>query len=371
MISQARFALRQAIAWAAIEKSVLSLHASSDMGSFWKAMQKVIRVAIPDCSLGVSLRHNPVLRVTQRWTRQLPFAAFSTGPLDGYLQAHPKVKFVCVSDIFPSRGKLMRSAFYRQHMAPQKCAYSCALFFWSSLIVNCVIMTMRTEKRGDFNAEELSVLRRLHPQFQTALRRLRSLEREHSARMAFEQFLSRLPLPTMLLRWNSKVIYRNQAAREFCTLWEHGPALAGVLKTAAAVPVQILDTCRKLKQRWEESSRPEQEIVHNIRWPELRVTITLKQFNSAALARPHFLIECEQLRARARTQPDQSSNRLPHLVRLTAREQQVALLVCEGRSNTEIAEDIHVSLPMVKKHLHTIFRKLEVSSRSRLMAMMR
>src|SRR3954452_13101679 len=69
MISQARFALRQAIAWAAIEKSVLSLHASSDMGSFWKAMQKVIRVAIPDCSLGVSLRHNPVLRVTQRWTR--------------------------------------------------------------------------------------------------------------------------------------------------------------------------------------------------------------------------------------------------------------------------------------------------------------
>jgi DNA-binding CsgD family transcriptional regulator len=30
-----------------------------------------------------------------------------------------------------------------------------------------------------------------------------------------------------------------------------------------------------------------------------------------------------------------------------------------------------LSVPMVKKHLHAIFRKLEVNSRSRLMALMR
>jgi DNA-binding CsgD family transcriptional regulator len=37
----------------------------------------------------------------------------------------------------------------------------------------------------------------------------------------------------------------------------------------------------------------------------------------------------------------------------------------------EIAENVHLSLPMVKKHLYNIFHKLDVSSRSRLMAMMR
>jgi DNA-binding CsgD family transcriptional regulator len=77
------------------------------------------------------------------------------------------------------------------------------------------------------------------------------------------------------------------------------------------------------------------------------------------------------LTARSKLEPDRSSNRLSHLVRLTAREQQVVLLACEGRSNMEIAEEVHLSLPMVKKHLYAIFRKLEVTSRSRLMALMR
>ena len=63
--------------------------------------------------------------------------------------------------------------------------------------------------------------------------------------------------------------------------------------------------------------------------------------------------------------------RLSHLVRLTRREQELARLVCDGRSNQEIADEIGLSLETVKKHLHSVFRKLEVSSRGRLMAMMR
>jgi len=49
----------------------------------------------------------------------------------------------------------------------------------------------------------------------------------------------------------------------------------------------------------------------------------------------------------------------------------VTRLVCDGRSNQEIADDTGLSLAMVKKHLHVIFRKLEVSSRSRLIALLR
>jgi DNA-binding NarL/FixJ family response regulator len=56
---------------------------------------------------------------------------------------------------------------------------------------------------------------------------------------------------------------------------------------------------------------------------------------------------------------------------LTSREQEVAGLVCDGRSNQEIAENARLSMPMVKKHLHAAFRKLEVPSRSRLMTLMR
>jgi DNA-binding NarL/FixJ family response regulator len=62
---------------------------------------------------------------------------------------------------------------------------------------------------------------------------------------------------------------------------------------------------------------------------------------------------------------------LAQLARLTKREQDLARLVCDGRSNQEIADESGLSLETVKKHLHSIFCKLEVPSRSRLMALMR
>jgi two-component system nitrate/nitrite response regulator NarL len=48
---------------------------------------------------------------------------------------------------------------------------------------------------------------------------------------------------------------------------------------------------------------------------------------------------------------------------LTAREQQVATLVCEGLSNKVIARKLSVSEGTVKSHLHSVFQKLGVESR--------
>jgi DNA-binding CsgD family transcriptional regulator len=252
------------------------------------------------------------------------------------------------------------------------------MFFWKSPRLVGVIVIMRTEKQGDLSAPQMDLLRRLYAQFQTALRRLGSHEREHSARMAFEEFLNRLPLPTMLLRWDLKLLYQNHAGREFCALWERGPDLAPVMKVDAPVPAEVLERCRTLKQRWQNSARinlPQPvlkpETVHHPRWTYLRATISLKELGSSGVARPRFLIECEELGHTTAPPGQPQASQLPHLVRLTRREQQVTRLACEGRSNHEIAESAAMSLPTVKKHLHSVFRKLEVSSRSRLMAMMR
>ena len=90
--------------------------------------------------------------------------------------------------------------------------------------------------------------------------------------------------------------------------------------------------------------------------------------SSAGVARQHILIAFENLRG---ADAKQEVATLSHLFRLTTREQQLAQLVCDGRSNQEIADESSLSLETVKKHLHSVFRKLEVSSRSRLMALMR
>ena len=62
--------------------------------------------------------------------------------------------------------------------------------------------------------------------------------RARSLRVNFQQFLGRLPLPTMILRWNLKPIYQNQAACEFCAVWEKGPEEAKRTKANSPVPVR-------------------------------------------------------------------------------------------------------------------------------------
>ena len=362
----------------ALEKPLLNLHATMDTASLWRAIQSVINAVMPSSLMGLTLQHNPILPMIALWTKPLSNDAFNYRPIEAYLNAHPRSKVVRASDVFPTRNRLLRSDFYQQYMVPHTCRYAIGLFFWSSFKLMGVITIMRSAKQRDFSEMEMKLLRHLHPQFQTVFRRLGSLEREHSARLAFEGFLQRLPLPTILLRWNLKLAYQNQAAREFSALWESGPDLARAQKADAPLPVAILNGCRALKQQWEKSSRlnrphPDmgQQVIHHPRWPYLRATLSLKQLGSAGVVRPHFLIECEELRHQGQAQQEVPTARLPHLVRLTRREQEVTLLVCEGRSNQEIADVAALSVPMVKKHLHAIFRKLEVNSRSQLMALMR
>lgn len=240
---------------------------------------------------------------------------------------------------------------------------------------HCAIAILRTANQGDFSTTEMKLLRQLYPQFLAALRGIESLERERCVRADFEEFLRGLPLPTIILRWNLRPIYQNNAAREFCALWEKGPEDAKRTKASSPIPVEILDRCRVLKQEWMDARRrtrseqrmdfKEEQVCHP-RSPHLLATIQLKQINSVGVAGPHFLIACED-----RCRNEEHSGRLrlfrlPGIARLTQREREVAQLACEGRSNKEIAQNACLSLPTVKKHLHSVFRKLAVPSRSRL-----
>ena len=369
---------REAVIDPSLEKTLLSLHAAMNLGSFWKAVQQLLAAAIPHRLIGLMLQPNPILPLIARWTLPMPDGFFAADPLKSYVAGRPREKFVRICDVFSNRSSLMRSALYRRYMAPQRCRHGVVLFFWRSQRLICVIAILRTATQGDLSPAEMKLLQHLYPQFLTALDRLRSLEREHLARMAFEEFLSRLPLPTMLLRWNLKLIYQNRAARDFCAIWEKGPEEAQLMKATSPVPAEILDRCRLLKQQWTHAQHPiaeqtdfKEERVHHPRSPHLRATLHLKQLSSIGVARPHFLIECEDLRRQVAPHAGSASSHLPHLAQLTSREQEVARLVCEGRSNQEIADDACLTLPTVKKHLHAIFRKLEVPSRSRLITLMR
>jgi len=196
------------------------------------------------------------------------------------------------------------------------------------------------QRRGRrLSVREIKLIRHLHAQFQTALGRLRSLERERVVRVALEQFMRRVPLPTILLRWTLRMVYRNQAAREFCTVWQWGSSDARFIKLKAPLPPEILNQCRVLKKRWEQltllgiaSVNFKDETVRHPTRRGLRATISLKQINSAAVARPQFLIEFEDLRESGATRHQTGGASLSHLVRLTSREQNWRVWCAMGRA---------------------------------------
>lgn len=362
----------------ALEKPLLKLHRAMDVRSFWKAVHRVLSASIPNYSVGLSLQQTPGVTVISKWTRRMPDDFFMAEPLRSYTAQPQGKNLVRLDDLFSNRGGYVRSAFYRRYMMPQKCAHGVAILFWKRQRLICTIAILRTAKHADFSPAELTLLRQLYSQFMAALRRIESLERERSVRVNFQQFLAGLPLPTMILRWNLKPIYQNQAAREFCAVWEKGPEEAKRTKANSPVPAEIVDQCRVLKQRWvDEQSQMRsgrqtevtEEQMQHPRSPNLRATIQLTQIKSASVARPHFLIACEDLYRNGAAFRRPQLFRLPAFARLTRREREIAQLACEGNSNKEIAENACLSLQTVKKHLHSVFRKLQVPSRTRLVAL--
>jgi len=148
-------------------------------------------------------------------------------------------------------------------------------------------------------------------------------------RVNFQQFLRRLPLPTIILRWDLKPIYQNPAAREFCALWEKGPEEAKRTKANSPVPAEIVDVCHVLKQQWVDaqlqmrSGRQTEFIekqVQHPRSPNLRATIQIAQIKSASVARPRFLIACEDLCRNGAALRRLQVFCLPAFARLTRRE---------------------------------------------------
>lgn len=56
--------------------------------------------------------------------------------------------------------------------------------------------------------------------------------------------------------------------------------------------------------------------------------------------------------------------------KLTAREKEVLILMIQGKTNNQIAEELVISIYTVKRHANNIFKKIEVSSRAELNALL-
>src|SRR5207249_5208028 len=84
---------REAVIDPSLEKTLLSLHAAMNLGSFWKAIQQLLAAAIPNRLIGLMRQPNPILPMIARWTLPVPAGFFAAAPLQRYRAVQPRQRF--------------------------------------------------------------------------------------------------------------------------------------------------------------------------------------------------------------------------------------------------------------------------------------
>lgn len=371
-----------------LDRALLELHSAQDMKEFWRTTRRVLHEALPLhficlCMRPFVLMPSTVFREKAPFASEAEFKLFQElSPLQGYLAARSGTTCVRMSDVIVDR-ELVETEFFRRFMAPHEDRFFACFCFWHAGTFQGMIGLHRTAEQRDFADAELDFLAQLHPHFDTVFQRILSLHRERAVRLSLERLLGNLPIATALLDWDLRVTYRNRIVVDLCARWHFGAARARVEKHTDdfRLPQPVIDYCEAFKAKWNPCQHrfcalltPTGATIRHPTDPSLRATVSLLQLDAAPLSMPIFQIriEChdESVNGQRRA-PLADGDELSRVAQLSPREREVAQLVGQGCSNEEIAQRLGKSVLTVKKQLRSVYGKLAIPNRGRLIALLR
>ncbi len=371
-----------AIEEVSLQGPLLQLLEADDFDQFWHATRAVFQAILPDDAVTVYLNY---LDFAKSWKASAMFATSDTAKsaewheerrrvevTAPFLAGHPGVRFYRLSDLFPSREAFAASPLFQTFMKPYGWGDSVGLVYRRGGEVNSVISLRRPAARGPYRQAEMRLLRQLHPRFETVIRRLIRAQEQRAKLEWFENFNEHLPFALLQLDWERATTYANLEAMKQCAAWNFGPRQLprGHPKTVFRVPELILDACRRLQQaRLKRAAASESVRLAHPQYPHLRATVTLQAPHAGSAARPVFAVWLSDHGETAETLQPVSS--LPAADQLTAAERELAHLICSGCSNQEAADRLGKSRKTVAGQLTSIYKKLGLSNRARLIAALR
>ena len=179
----------------------------------------------------------------------------------------------------------------------------------------------------------------------------------YSALDTLSEKLADCSFPIALVRMDMLVIFLNQAFKDLLKI-ERGKRL----------PKEMVELIKKETAKYN----PPYEAEHGgIELPfyvtsqgEFRLGITLLEGRGLEEDK-RWLI-----RLKPAVEPYSKMNLVMQKAGLTGREMETCVLVKDGMTNLEIADRLFISLETVKSHLQNIFQKIEVPSRTKLIAVL-
>lgn len=368
-----------------IQSRLLQLHDAKDLSKFWDALQSIFRTIMPDDALTVYLNYfdftkswkattifsTPDMVKSAEWHDQRRRVEVTTP----FINQHPEVRLYRLSDIFSSHREFQGSTLFQDFMKPYGWRDSVGLVYRHGNSVNSVIALRRPANCGDYLPEELRLLKKLHPHIKFVIKRILATSEERARLVWLERASEHLPYALLRLNWELEATYANREAMKQCCAWNFGPDRAALfnLRAAFKIPEPVLDACEQLKLCWlrQLSDHPDGRAslsakVGHLAHAAMTATVTLQGGDEMEAARPTFAIWFENRGSSGRAQDRLPS--LPEVDSLTTAERELVTLIGRGCSNKEAAAMLGKSRKTVAGQLTSIYKKLGVTGRTRMIA---
>jgi DNA-binding CsgD family transcriptional regulator len=295
--------------------------------------------------------------------------------------ANRGINVLSTRTILPGIAELRKTAFYREIMQPQGWRHAVSLCFWGDPAAEAPIFVAsayRSEGRRDFADREIASLSRIHPFIDCAVNRLHEREAATTVHDSIAMAMRDGTPGFAILDRNLLLVQANPIARQLCAAWVEDAATEAENSSPTwHLPPVLQTACRELHHEWQSLLRadpdaagiPRDRPVVHPRVPGLTARITLICPNTADLAEPMFVLDVDRrVHGVTLDTPDRA---VPILQKMTAAERAVAMVLADGFSNQEIADQLGKTVDAVKFLLHRIYQKTGIPSRAALVAVLR
>lgn len=373
----------------ALHRPLVEIETAANITAFWSALRQFVASAFPhhhSATLfldakekvpGALTLHSQPSRRPADWWR----ARAQLTPTHSYLNDHPGIKLYNLADILPSESRVRRrSDFFRHVLHAEGFDKLVGLTTWDKGERKSILVLRRAFSQPEFTRGEINLLLDLHPIFDRTLRRIEKQEEERVCRSTLQQFINLLPQGVLLVNAKREVVFANPEAFDACAMWNLGAEAARQMNSRAvfAVPPAFLETYDELLSgHYAQALAPQPGGMGNLRrrlvhpeQPDLQADLSLVTMDDPLLTRPYLFAQLINRTLLNAPSASAENRQFTVLAKLTPREREVALLVRDGLGNEEIATRLHKSVGTIKNQLQSIFGKLDLSSRAKLISLL-
>jgi DNA-binding CsgD family transcriptional regulator len=290
-------------------------------------------------------------------------------PFTRWFAAQPRAMAVGLDEIRSVAGSEVRS-YETKNLTPYGWKHAFALAVRQKRDLVGLISFFRGEEENEFCEWERCFLENMiHPNLTGAFAQIKKNQEELGSLHALERCVDALDMSVMILDWDLRVICQSRAARfhgaQWLTLGEQEKS-----HDFPWLPDKLVKTCLQLKYDHESSIKEDRPGL----FPgELAVSAgdglsaMVRRFfpKQNHCGKPFFQIIFFEPETVSGVPLCWEDERLESF-RLSSAEKSVVELVCQGLSNLEIAERLNKKTDTVKKQLQSVFRKMNIQSRAKL-----